>query len=153
MKDSSWSCTQGILFHFGAAWNISRRNWCFSISILVWRRGMLWKQISPPHPSLSHLVMPHRAVSKCKNCFASRSNQIARCSPGTHPCASPAYGCATPGARSELNTAAAHYEIHGEKVSAPLRLENSHEQVAETPSTYSQPEMSGDHSPKQSGQS
>lgn len=47
--------------------------------------------------------MHHRAISKFKNCFASRSNQIARCSPGTHSCASAAYGCAIPGARSELS--------------------------------------------------
>lgn len=32
----------------------------------------------------------------------------------------------------------AHCEMHGRKISAPVRLENPHEQVAETPSTCSQ---------------
>lgn len=39
------------------------------------------------------------------------------------------------------------YETHGKEISAPVRLENPREQVAETPSTYSQVEVSGDHSP------
>lgn len=43
--------------------------------------------------------------------------------------------------------------MQGGKISAPVRLENPHEQMAETPSTCSQSETSGDHSPKLSSQS
>lgn len=94
--------------------------------------------------------MHHRAVSKCKNCFASKPNQIARCSPGTHPRAPPAYGCAIPGARSELpqHSCCTHaMKRTGRRFQLLWGWWMGFQQVAETPSTYSQVEISGDHSP------